>query len=65
MSDRIVNPEAVGNPDVAPIVQIDQDFGDWLRDPANGGCTECTGINWFHEPICPREPLSKGDNNVE
>ena len=55
MSDRIVNPESVGDPDIQPIVQIDQDFGDWLRDPANGGCASCTGINWFHDSSCRRE----------
>lgn len=49
----IRNPEAVGDPDRTPIVQLDQDTADWLTDPANGGCTQCSGINWFHTPTCP------------
>jgi hypothetical protein len=48
----VVNPEAVGNPDIDPIVRVDQATADWLTDPENGGCTECHGINWFHEPSC-------------
>lgn len=56
----ILNPEAVGNPDKTPIVRLDANtapwlpLADWLRDPANGGCPECTGINWFHDENCPK-----------
>lgn len=36
---HVINPQAVGNPDITPIVRLDQDTADRLRDPANGGGT--------------------------
>lgn len=56
MPDRsvVVNPEAVGNPDIMPIVRVDDAMAAWLTDPTNGGCTECSGINWYHQPSCAR-----------
>lgn len=62
---HVSNPEAVGNPDIAPIVQVDQDTADWLRDPANGGCTQCTGINWLHTPTCPQTDIVERANAVQ
>lgn len=49
----VVNPESIGNPDETPIVQLEPDEAAWFRDPKHGGCTQCNGINWFHQPECP------------
>ena len=62
---HIINPEAVGNPDMTPIVQVDQDTADWLRDPANGGCTQCAGINWLHTATCPHTDVVERANAVQ
>ncbi|MFN6548568.1 hypothetical protein [Mycolicibacterium nivoides] len=62
---HIINPEAVGNPDMTPVVQVDQDTADWLREPANGGCTHCNGINWVHTPTCPQTDVVERANALQ
>jgi hypothetical protein len=50
----ITNPESVGNPDIEPIIRVDKDTAEFLTNPENGGCTHCNGINWCHQPHCPK-----------
>jgi hypothetical protein len=52
---HVVNPEAIGNPDIGPIVQVDADMADWLLS-LPGSCRACGGLNWHHaQPGCGAE----------
>jgi hypothetical protein len=48
---HVVNPEAIGDPDVQPIVRVDDDMAEWLMCQP-GSCRECGGLNWHHTPEC-------------
>lgn len=49
--DHVVNPEAIGNPDEQPIVQLSAETADWLMSTP-GYCRECGGLNYFHSAGC-------------
>ncbi|WP_305780051.1 hypothetical protein [Nocardia nova] len=49
---RVLNPDAIGNPDVQPIVQLNSDMADWIMSQP-GYCRACNGMNWFHSVDCP------------
>ena len=48
---HVVNPDAIGNPEVQPIVQLDADMAEWIMSQP-GYCTACNGLNWFHSAGC-------------
>lgn len=47
---RVLNPDAVGDPDWEPIVELSDELVTLLRPCA------CGGVNGFHGPTCSDEP---------
>ena len=54
---KVINPEAIGDPDQTPVVQLDDDTVAALK--RGGFICECGGMNGYHDVGCRAIPKER------